>query len=70
MFKHYFERLQDVEVFPVISLLIFVLFFITLLIWVVKADKKYIKSMEHLPLSEETPGDENSIRKATQVYNS
>jgi flagellar biogenesis protein FliO len=62
MFKHYFERVQDVEVFPVISLLIFVIFFITLLIWVVKADKKYIKSMEHLPLSEETPGDEKFIR--------
>jgi hypothetical protein len=39
-----------------------VIFFITLLIWVVKADKKYIKSMEHLPLSEDTPGDEKSIR--------
>lgn len=62
MFKYYFERIQDIEVFPVISLLIFVLFFISLLIWVVKADKQYIRSMEHLPLEEEKPGNENSIR--------
>jgi hypothetical protein len=61
MFKYYFERIQDIEVFPVISMLIFVLFFIALLIWVVKADKQYINSMEHLPLEEEKPGSENLI---------
>lgn len=61
MFKYYFERIQDVEIFPVISLLIFVLFFVTLLIWVVKADKKYIQSMEHLPLKEDKHGSEESI---------
>lgn len=61
MFKYYFERVQDVEIFPVISLLIFVIFFISLLIWVMKADKKYINSMEHLPLSEEKPSDEKHI---------
>lgn len=61
MFKYYFERIQDIEVFPVISLLIFVLFFISLLIWVVKADKKYIRSMEHLPLQEDAPAGEKMI---------
>jgi flagellar biogenesis protein FliO len=61
MFKYYFERIQDIEIFPVISLLIFVLFFVSLLIWVVKADKKYIQSMEHLPLQEDKPGQEESI---------
>lgn len=63
MFKYYFERIQDIEVFPVISLLIFVIFFISLLIWVVKADKQYIRSMEHLPLEESTPDKENPIHK-------
>ena len=41
-FIHYLERITGVGVFPMISLLIFFVFFIVLLAWVLKADKKYI----------------------------
>jgi cytochrome c oxidase cbb3-type subunit IV len=53
MFKHYFERIQDIEVYPIISLLIFVLFFVSLLVWVLRVDKKYVRTMENLPLAED-----------------
>jgi cytochrome c oxidase cbb3-type subunit IV len=51
MFKHYFERIIGIEVYPIISLLLFVLFFLGLLIWVFKADKKYIHEMSNVPLN-------------------
>lgn len=50
MFKHYFERIQGIEIYPIISLLIFFIFFVLLFVWVVRADKKYIHKMKNLPL--------------------
>ena len=50
MFKHYFERIDGIEIYPIISLLIFFIFFILLFIWVVKVDKRYISKMKNLPL--------------------
>ena len=50
MFKHYFERIENIEIWPIISMAIFFTFFIGLLIWVYKADKKHIDKMKELPL--------------------
>lgn len=49
MFKNYFEGIENIEIGPVISLTIFFLFFVGLIIWVLKADKKYINKMKNLP---------------------
>ena len=50
MFKHYFERIEGIEIYPIISLIIFVTFFIGLIIWVLRVDKKYINHMKGLPM--------------------
>jgi len=50
MFKHYFEQIQNVEVGPLISLVIFFLFFLGLLIWTLKTDKRYFYRMSQLPI--------------------
>ena len=56
MFKHYFERIEGIDFFPILSLLIFVLFFLTLLIWVFRVNKGYVQEMSNLPLKEDQPG--------------
>ncbi|MFQ3214058.1 MAG: cytochrome c oxidase cbb3-type subunit 4 [Marivirga sp.] len=53
MFKHYFEVLDNVQIYPLISLSIFFAFFIGLIWWVIRADKQYISEMEQLPFSED-----------------
>ena len=50
MFKHYFEGIENIEIWPVMALIIFFLFFTGLLIYTFKIDKKYVKKMENLPL--------------------
>lgn len=50
MFKHYFEIIDGIDIYPIISLLIFFIFFVLLFIWVIRVDKQYIKDMEELPL--------------------
>ncbi len=59
MFKHYFQEIQNVAVWPVISFIIFFGFFILLLWWLVKVDKNYLKKMKNLPL------EKNSLKKMT-----
>lgn len=54
MFKHYFEGAEHIAVGPVISLIIFFVFFIVLLYWVFKADKGFIKKMGDMPLHDST----------------
>ena len=57
MFKYYFEQIHNVEVWPIISLAIFFIFFLSLLIWVFRADKNYILKMSKLPLDENSSDD-------------
>ena len=52
MFKHYFEAVENVERGPVISLIIFFVFFIAMLIRLWKMDKGFVKKMENMPLEE------------------
>lgn len=56
MFKHYFEKIDGINIYPIISLLIFFIFFVLLFVWVLKADKKYINKMKDLPL-DRTPSN-------------
>jgi len=60
MFKHYFEGIQHIEIGPLISLVVFFIFFVIMMWMVLRSDKKFIHRMKNLPLddNEMTP-DEN-----------
>lgn len=49
--KQYAEKLQDVNIYPIISLFIFMLFFIVLLWYVKKMDKTVVKEISDIPLN-------------------
>lgn len=51
--KHNMETISGIEVFPIISLLIFFLFFVGLYAWVLTYKKEKITEMSMLPFSEE-----------------
>jgi len=51
-FIHYLETITGVGIYPLSSLLIFVLFFSAMATWVFKADKGYIKTMKYIPFPE------------------
>ncbi len=48
--KNHMESITGVEVYPIISLLIFFIFFVALFWWVVTAKKDYIKTVSNIPL--------------------
>ncbi|MGK0252602.1 MAG: cytochrome c oxidase cbb3-type subunit 4 [Mariniflexile sp.] len=48
--KGYMTSIDGVEIYPIISLLIFFTFFLGLFLWVFTAKKDYIKTVSNLPL--------------------
>jgi len=54
MYKQILQSIQNVEVWPIISLVIFFVFFIGILIKVILIDKNHIKKMEDMPLDDGT----------------
>ncbi len=59
MFKHYFEQIHNIEIWPIISLSIFFIFFLCLILYIVTIDKKYIREVSELPLEDGTSTDVN-----------
>ena len=60
MFRNYLQSIEGVEIYPLISLVVFILFFVIMFIWMLKVDKNYIKEMEELPLELENNRNLNS----------
>lgn len=48
--KHHMETIIGIEIYPIISLTIFFLFFISMIYWVIRMDRKYINKVGNLPL--------------------
>ncbi len=51
--KGYMESIEGIATYPMISLLIFFVFFIILFGWVFTASKGHIKEMSEMPLEED-----------------
>lgn len=60
MIRNYLQSIEGVEIYPLISLVVFVLFFVIMFIWMLRVDKNYIKEMEELPLDLENNMNLNS----------
>ena len=56
MFKHYFAQIEGIEILPLFSLFLFLIFFALMLVWVITVNKSYLKHMEELPLEEDDDG--------------
>ena len=48
--KNHMESITGIEIYPMISLLIFFTFFVVLFWWVFTAKKDYIKTVSNIPL--------------------
>lgn len=58
--KQYAERMDNVAIYPMISLFIFLLFFIVLLVFVKKMDKQTVTELSNIPLdTDETQNSTN-----------
>ncbi len=56
---HALEQINGVEIYPIISLIIFFVFFLVVGYLVFTADKSYIEEMKNMPLDKEDDLREN-----------
>lgn len=69
MFSDYLKSIEGVGIYPLISLMVFFIFFVVLLIWMSRADKKYLKSMSELPLSGNDSVNNNQLGDLNEIKN-
>lgn len=53
MYKEILRSIDNIEIYPIISLIIFFLFFVSMFIWVIKTPKEHVKHMESLPFDDQ-----------------
>lgn len=49
-FIHYLKSIAGVEIYPMLSLFIFFLFFVGLTIYALRANKEHISELKNIPL--------------------
>jgi hypothetical protein len=52
MYKNVLQNINNIEIWPIISFVIFFVFFLGLLWWVFKVDKEFINRMAALPFDD------------------
>jgi len=52
------ENIDNVQIYPLISLLIFFIFFVALFYWVITAKKEHIEEVSHIPLENNMQNEE------------
>ncbi|AXT51080.1 hypothetical protein SAMN04487910_1646 [Aquimarina amphilecti] len=55
--KGHMESIEGVEIYPIISLLIFFIFFTALFWWVISAKKEHIKEVSEIPFESENENE-------------
>tara|TARA_R110001583_G_scaffold125274_1_gene276796 strand:- start:8080 stop:8277 length:198 start_codon:yes stop_codon:yes gene_type:complete len=58
--KHNLAGIEGVEIYPIISLLLFFIVFITMIVFVLKLPKKSIEEVSQLPLDNDINIKENT----------
>ncbi|MCL4551632.1 MAG: cytochrome C oxidase Cbb3 [Bacteroidetes bacterium] len=60
MFSEHLSKIEGIEIYPIISMIIFISLFLFTLVWVFRLDKKYISEMENLPLDSNLENENKS----------
>lgn len=60
MFSEHLSSIEGIEIYPIISMIIFISLFLFTLVWVFRLDKKYISEMENLPLDSNLENENKS----------
>jgi len=71
MYKEILRSISDIDIFPIIAIVIFFLFFMGLLVWVFRMDKKHVNHMSNMPLKDDgelIPRNGKADRKDMKLF--
>lgn len=58
--KNHMDSISGIEIYPIISMLIFFSFFVILFYWVITAKKDYINDVSNIPLENDNQDNQNN----------
>ena len=64
MFKNYFKGIEGIADYPVISLVLFFLFFVMMIAWWMRLSKKNLEELSRLPFA---AGETNVEKNDSQI---
>ncbi len=53
-FSNYLSSIENVSIYPIITMIIFLTVFVGVLFWIFTRDKEYISELEQIPLDNDT----------------
>lgn len=62
MYRQVLENIAGVEIYPVITLIMFFVFFLLILGWIFTLNKNYITRMENIPLDNENNTNAGGVK--------
>ncbi len=57
MYKDVLRAIEGINIYPMISMFLFMLFSVGIIIWIFRLDKKYIIKMKNLPFDRYTSSE-------------
>lgn len=61
MYKDVLKTIENIEIWPVVSFVIFFIFFLCLLWWTFTVDQGFIKKMKNMPIDEGSETNQQNI---------
>lgn len=66
MYKNVLQAIDNIAIWPVVSFVIFFVFFIVLLWWVFSVDNDFINKMKALPMDNNQDSNSNNINNGSK----
>ncbi len=63
MFKNYLKGIEGIADYPVISMVAFFIFFVAMMAWWLRADKKQLNEMSEMPLDDYKKNNHEKINR-------
>lgn len=62
MISNYLSSIEDVGIYPIITLILFFTVFVGVVIWIFTRDKEYITELENIPLDKKNSTNNSEIK--------
>ncbi len=58
-FSHYISSIENIGIYPIITMVLFLAVFIGAVVWIFTRDKEYISELENIPLDNDNFSNNN-----------
>ncbi len=65
-FSHYLSSIENIGIYPIITMVLFLAVFIVAVFWIFTRDKEYISELENIPLDNDNFSNNNENKNESE----